>query len=183
MHWFHQKPGYVKNHWGVKSALPAAEQQPELAKPTVTEPAKPWACEWHPTEEPLPAAPALPVHPAAQASISAQATIFHSTFFLQIHSGKCGHRAGECCTLSRTSSWSRAGPIRTALATAVRRGQQGTERSTKAVATSGQERLHCSAPASTSTSTVNSWRASQTMQPRHQSQGLQATGCYYAGKK
>lgn len=181
MHWFHQKPGHVKNHWGMKSALAAAEQQPELAKPTVTEPAKPWTCEWHPTEEPLPAAPALPVHPTAQASISAQTTIFHSTFFLQINSGKGRHRAGECCTLSRTSNWSRAGPIRTAFTIAVRRGQGGAERSTKAVA-SAQERLHCSAPASASTSTVCSWRASQTMQPRHQSQGLQGTGCYYAGK-
>lgn len=82
-----------------------------------------------------------------------QATTFHSTFLLQIHSGKGRHRAGECCTLSRTqepehSSWWRGGSIGVALTTAVIRRQGEAEGSAKAVATSAQERLHCSAPAS-----------------------------------
>lgn len=50
--------------------MPASEQQPGTAKPTVTEPAKPRPSECHLTQESLPAAPALPGHPAAQASLS-----------------------------------------------------------------------------------------------------------------
>lgn len=79
------------------------------------------------------------------------------------------------------SSRCRAGTIRTALDVAVMRRQGEAEGSTKAVAASAQERLHCPAPASASTAC--SWRASQTTQPSHQSQGLQGTGCSYTDKK
>lgn len=177
MHWIRQKPGHVKNHWGVKSALPAAEQQPGTAKPTVTEPAKPWPCKWHPTEEHLPAAPALPVHPAAQASISPPGHGIPPHLLPPeplLPPEKAGTELESAAPFPEHSSQWRAGTVRTAVARAVIRRQGEAEGSTKAVATSAQKRLHCSTPASAST--VCSWRAFQTMQPSHQSQVLQGTG-------